>query len=32
MFHPFYFYRDALTAAREAQDLVSRRLRNALHP
>lgn len=32
MFHPFYFYRDALTAARDAQDFVSRRLRSALHP
>lgn len=32
MFHPFYFYRDALTAARDAQDFVGRRLRGALHP
>ena len=32
MFHPFYFYRDALAAAREAQDFVSERLRTALHP
>jgi acetyl esterase len=32
MFHPFYLYRDALAAAREAQDLISDQLRAALHP
>jgi acetyl esterase len=32
MFHPFYLYRDALSAAREAQDLISDQLRAALHP
>jgi acetyl esterase len=32
MFHPFYFYREALAAAREAQDFVGQQLRAALHP